>query len=336
MTEPTPTEPAQTEPAPLTFAVAQYPHTRQLTQGPVTTRSGLTLAPVTVKPIIAAFRRMIRDLEFDVCEVAVTTYLVAREAGIPIIALPVFLNRKFHHGDVMCRPGSGITGPKDLEGRKVGVRAYSVTTGAWVRGILHEQFGVDLDSITWLVDDEEHVESLQLPGNVQHVGAGTSVAQLFNEGGIDAALSGRAGIGRTGAPTEGWDRAPATSAEAYPLFEKAAQLQRDWFAQTGCYPIHGVLTVKAATVARHPELVADLWQLFTDAKADLLRRIEDPADTDADVVRYRAQRDIVGPDPLPFGLEANRPSIEAIIRFSHDQGLLAGRPEPEAVFVAVD
>lgn len=329
-----------TEPTPLTIAVASYPYTRPFTQGPVTTPSGLTLSPVAVKPIIAAFRRMIRDLEFDVCEVAVTTYLAAREAGIPLTALPVFLNRKFHHGDVMCRPGSGIRTPKDLEGRKVGVRAYSVTTGAWVRGILHEQFGVDLDGITWLVDDEEHVESLQLPGNVRHVGPGTSVAQLFNEGGIDAALSGRAGIGRTGAPTEGWERAPAESTEAYPLFENAKELQREWFAQTGCYPIHGVLTVKAATVERHPRLVADLWQLFNEAKAGFLRRLDDPAGSDtgldADVARYREQREIVGPDPLPFGIEPNRPSIEAIIRFSHDQGLLTGRPAPEAVFAAVD
>lgn len=323
--------------APVTLAVAEYPYTRSIITGSVTTPSGLSLEPVHVTPIIAAFRRQIRDLEFDVCEVAITTYLVAREHGIALTALPVFLNRKFHHRDIMCRGGSGIREPADLNGRRIGVRAFSVTTGVWVRGILSEEHGVDLGSITWLVDDEEHVETLRLPGNVQHVGKGHSVAQMFANGEIDAALSGRAGIGRTGAPVEGWEKSqPPAIEDAYPLFADSAERERAWFERTGCYPIHGVLTVKTETLERRPQLAADLWSVFNEGKAEFARQLADPAVTDKDVLRYRAQREIVGPDPLPFGIEANRPSIEAIIRFSHDQGLLVTQPAPEDAFLALD
>lgn len=184
-----------------TVAVGDYPYTQDIRDGAIP-----WLEPVDVQPIIAAFRRMIRGLEFDVCEVAITTYLSAREAGIPITAIPVFLNRKFHHSNIVCRGGSGITTPKGIEGHRAGIRAYSVTTGVWARGILSDQFGVDLSKVTWFVDDEEHVQSLRLPDNVVHTPEGTSVAAMFADGGVDVALSGRAGIGRTGPPGAGWEQ----------------------------------------------------------------------------------------------------------------------------------
>src|SRR5580698_1418390 len=137
----------------LSAAIATYGHTKTL-KCKQEQPTGCELDFVEVEPIIAAFRRMVRTLEFDVCELAPTTYLAARDADIPVTALPIFLMRRFHHGDMVCRPGSGISAPKDLEGRKVGVRAYTVSTGVWARGILQHEYGVDPDSITWVVDDE--------------------------------------------------------------------------------------------------------------------------------------------------------------------------------------
>ena len=143
------------EPLRLRTAIATYGHTAALKAG--SEPDGVVWDHVEVSPIIAAFRRMVRDLEFDVCELAPTTYLMAREAGVPITAIPVFLMRKFHHGDVVCRTDAGIEKPLDLVGRRVGVRAYSVTTGVWGRGILSHEYDVPLDEITWVVDDEDHV-----------------------------------------------------------------------------------------------------------------------------------------------------------------------------------
>ena len=105
---------------------------------------------------------MVRQVEFDVCEIAPITYIVARAYGAPFVALPIFGMRRFHHGGLLARPEAGINHPKDLEGRKVGVRAYSVTTGVWTRGILIDDFGLDSAKVTWVVDDEEHVRELKL------------------------------------------------------------------------------------------------------------------------------------------------------------------------------
>ena len=141
-------------------------------------------------PIIGAFRRMVRDVEFDVCEMAPTTYMIARALGAPFIALPVFIMRRFHHGGFVVRPDSGIKVPKDLEGKKVGVRAYSVTTGVWTRGIFVNEYGMDSSKVTWVVDDEEHVTTLKLPPNVVHAPEGKSLASMMASGELQAGFTG--------------------------------------------------------------------------------------------------------------------------------------------------
>lgn len=240
----------------LVAAIGTYDHTKLLKSKAVTV-AGFEMHFAEVEPIIAAFRRMVRHLEYDVCELAPTTYSAAREAGLPITALPIFLMRRFHHGDIVCRRGSGIVEPRDLEGRRVGVRAYSVSTGVWARGILQHEYGVDLGAITWVVDDEDHVRGYEPPSNVVKT-TGQSIASLFHEGGIDAALTRPAGIGRSGAPASGWaiagrgfDDADEQS-DYYRLFPQAENLEADWFRRCGIYPIHGLIVVKDEVLARHP------------------------------------------------------------------------------------
>ena len=126
----------------LKIAIGSYGHTKALKDGSVPI-DGVEPEFIEVVPIIGAFRRMVRDLEFDVCEMAPTTYMIARARGAPYIALPIFLMRRFHHGGFVVRPDAGIKVPKDLEGKKVGVRAYSVTTGVWTRGIFVNEYGLD-------------------------------------------------------------------------------------------------------------------------------------------------------------------------------------------------
>ena len=142
----------------LTLTAAVRPHGGGL---PLTTGAiamdGLQLDWIKVEPQIAAYRRMVRELAFDVCELAPTTYLCTRAFRKPFTAIPVFLTRDFHHRSVVCNVASGIREPKDLVGKTFGVRAYTVTTGVWTRGILESEYHVDPATITWYTDDEEHV-----------------------------------------------------------------------------------------------------------------------------------------------------------------------------------
>ena len=163
----------------LKIAIASYGHTKEIKSGAVTI-AGIEPDFIEVAPIIGAFRRMVRDLEFDVCEMAPTTYMIARALGAPFVALPIFLMRRFHHGGFVVRPDAGIKVPKDLEGKKVGVRAYSVTTGVWTRGIFINEYGLDSSKVTWVVDDEEHVTALKLPPNVVHA-PGRQIAAEHDE-----------------------------------------------------------------------------------------------------------------------------------------------------------
>ncbi|MDQ7907554.1 ABC transporter substrate-binding protein [Phytohabitans sp. ZYX-F-186] len=323
----------------LSVAVSTAPHTRALKEGAVAPQ-GLRLNFVEVVPMVAAYRRMIRDLEFDVCGLAPVTYLAAREAGLPITALPIFLARRFHHGDIVCRPGSGIRTPEDLEGRRIGVRAYTVSTGVWLRGILESEYGVDLDSITWVVDDEEHVSSFALPSNVEKTAPGDSIADQFANGKIDAGLTGPAGIGRKGAAKEGWsvsgasfEDARAASDRFYPLFPDAESVETDWYRRTHIYPIHALLAVKSSVVAAHPEVAASLLDAFVQAKGVFLTELASGSASTAKGREYSALQAIVGPDPLPYGIEENRASLEALCDFAVSQHIVQRRPTVDELFV---
>src|SRR5688572_12044018 len=199
----------------LKTAVATYPHTQGLKDGTVTV-PGLRLEHVEVSPIVGAFRRMVRNLEFDVSEMAITTYLTARAYGKAFTALPVFVMRQFHHSPILYNVKSGLQSPRDLEGKKVGVRAYTVTTGVWARGILATEYGVDLDKVTWVVVDEEHVQEYQKPSNVMER-PGAKLAELLAKGELAAAI----GVG------------PVDSPDVKPLIPNAREAEAAWYRKTG-------------------------------------------------------------------------------------------------------
>lgn len=325
---------SQTPALPLKIAIANYGHTTPLKDGTVPI-AGVAPDYVRVEPQIAAFRRMVRDVEFDACELAITTYIIARAYGAPFIALPIFLLRRFHHGDIMCRSDAGIKAPKDLEGKKVGVRAYSVTTGVWGRGILAEEYGVDNSKVTWVVDDEEHVTQLKLPSNVVHVKPGESLMDMMESGELQAGFGARAGIGRKGAPKEGWEAnaAPAAAVEYNKLIPNSDPIEAEWHKRTGIYPIHGVLVVKEQLLKDNPWLAKSIYEAFSKAKDHYLARIKSGAAKDSEDDRQRKQSAIVGGDPLPYGIKANRKSLEAIIKYATQQGLLPRPMTVEELFV---
>ena len=321
----------------LKIAIGTYGHTRALKWGDVRIE-GVDPAFVEVVPIIGAFRRMVRDLEFDICEMAPTTYMIARALGAPYIALPIFLMRRFHHGGFVVRPDSGIKVPKDLEGKKVGVRAYSVTTGVWTRGIFVNEYGLDSAKVTWVVDDEEHVTTLKLPPNVVHAPEGKSLQSMMKAGEIQAGFTGPAGVGRAGPPVSGWDKAGAAAAAAdtYPeLIADVEKVEADWFRKSGIYPIHGLIVVKDEHIKRHPWLARSLMNAFVEAKKPYLEELKRGQGDSPEDKRYGNFLSLMS-DPLPYGNAANRASIEALVTYSLQQKLIPARPQLDQVFVDID
>jgi 4,5-dihydroxyphthalate decarboxylase len=313
----------------LKLAIAEHPHTAAIRDGSIPIE-GVDAEFITVHPQIGAFRRMVRDVEFDVCELAPTTYIIARAYGAPFVALPIFVVRRFHHSGLLVRPDANIKTPKDLEGKKVGVRAYSVTTGAWTRQVLMDEFGLDASKVTWVVDDEEHVTQLKLPPNVIHAPAGSSLAEMMEKGELVAGMHGNAGIGRTGAPTGGWKEVEAD----YPdLFPNAAELEAEYYARTGVYPMHGTIVVKDSVLAEHPWVAKSIYDAFDKAKKDWLAKLDAGELTDKKNQKYRDLQKIVGHDPLPYGIEENRKTIEALEATAFRQGLTPRRMSMSELFV---
>jgi 4,5-dihydroxyphthalate decarboxylase len=291
-----------------------------------------------VVPIIAAFRRMVRDLEFDICEMAPTTYMIARARGAPYIALPIFLMRRFHHGGFVVRPDADIRAPKDLEGKKVGVRAYSVTTGVWTRGIFVNEYGLDSSKVTWVVDDEEHVTTLKLPPNVIHAGDRKSLQSMMASGEIQAGFTGPAGVGRSGPPMSNWDMNAPTGGDAgiYPeLIANVEQIEADWYRRTHIYPIHGLIVVKDEKLKAYPWLARSLMNAFVAAKKPYLEDLKRGKGDKPEDKRYQKFLGLMD-DPLPYGISANRASIEALVTYALQQELIPSRPNLDEVFVQID
>jgi hypothetical protein len=240
----------------LKIAVATYGHTKDIKSGAAAI-AGVDPDFVEVAPIIGAFRRMVRDVEFDVCEMAPTTYMIARALGAPFIALPIFLMRRFHHGG-------------------------------------------------------------------------------FAE--IQAGFTGPAGVGRAGPPVSGWDKAGAAAAAAdtYPeLIANVEQVEADWFRRSGIYPIHGLVVVKDEHVKRHPWLARSLMDAFVAAKKPYLDALKRNHGDSPEDKRYRNFLSLMS-DPLPYGMAANRASIEALVTYSLQQKLIPSRPQLDQVFVEID
>jgi 4,5-dihydroxyphthalate decarboxylase len=320
-------------PLKLTISTRSYPYTKALKEHAINP-VGVDLDFIEVEPQIAAFRRMVRDVEFDICELAPTTYIIARAYGAPFKALPIFFGRRFHHDGIRVRADSGITKPRDLEGKSAGVRAWSVTTGVWTRGILENEYGLDASKVTWYVDDEEHVREMVLPPNVKHVPEGKSLASMIASGELQAGFEGNAGIGREGKPTEGWDKQPKR--EMPPLLDllpNATAEAHAHFARTGILPVHSTLVIKDSLLAAHPWLAGSLYAAFKQAKDDYVDQLHSGAANGKKDAEFLELTKVVGRDPLPYGLEENRPTIEALIDYAYQQKLIPVRVKAEDVFL---
>ena len=273
---------------------------------------------VEVDPLIDAFRRMVRGLEFDVSEIALTTYITAREHGKKMTALPVFLVRAFHHGAILHNVNSGIRTPRDLEGRRVGVnRGYTVTTGVWARSVLQNEYGVDLKKVTWVLSGDEHVAEFRPPANVVPMEKGRKMADLLASGELGAAIN-----------------VETDSPDVKPLIPNAKEAGFAALKSRGHYPINHTVVVKDELLEKNPKLAREVFEAFAEAKrlyVEKLRsgQIEKP--TAADEVHRRVM-EITGGDPLPYGIEPNRRTLEELIASAVEQGILSRAPKIEELF----
>jgi 4,5-dihydroxyphthalate decarboxylase len=270
-----------------------------------------------VDPLIAAFRRMVRGNEFDICEMAITTYICAKAHGKPMTAVPVFVVRAFHHGAILHNTKAGIAKPKDLEGKKVGVnRGYTVTTGVWARSVLQDEHGVDLSKITWVLSGDEHVAEYRPPKNVVPIEPGKKMGDMLAAGELAAAIGVEAG-----------------SPDVKPLIPNALEAGLAALRSRGHYPINHTVVIKDELLAAHPDLAVDVFNAFVEAKRRYVERlkagrIEKP--TEADEVHARVM-EITG-DPLPYGIAPNRRVIDELIGHALTQGIITRPVAAEELF----
>jgi 4,5-dihydroxyphthalate decarboxylase len=220
----------------------------------------------------------------------------------------------------------------------VGVRAYSVTTGVWTRGIFVNEYGLDSSKVTWVVDDEEHVTTLKLPPNVVHAGPGQSLQSMMASGEIQAGFTGPAGVGRSGPPIANWDMNAPTGGDAsvYPeLIANVEQVEADWYRRTGILPIHGLIVVKDEHIKRYPWLARAMMDAFVESKKPYLEELKRGKDDSPEDKRYRKFMTLMS-DPLPYGIAANQASIEALVTYALQQDLIPSRPRLDEVFVHID
>jgi 4,5-dihydroxyphthalate decarboxylase len=268
---------------------------------------------------------MMRYEEFDVAELSMSHYLVAYANQRAFKAIPVFPHRRFRHSFVFTRVDAGIEDPVDLNGTRIALRTFQNTAGVWTRGILADDYGVDLGSIHWHTQDEEETP-WDPPSwlHIDRVPAGANIDRMLTDGELEAAI---------------YPETLPSFAKGDPrvqrLFASPKDVERDYFQRTGIFPIMHTVVVRDAVLQQFPWVAISMLRAFRESKAQCYRRLSDPRQTALAWVQdlIEEQRAIMGPDPWPYDLEPNRAALESLIRYSHTQGMIPTAPPVEDLFV---
>ena len=271
----------------LKTLLGDYPNTLPLKKGEVRSPN-IIFDFADVKLPNTAFKDVVRHLKYDVAELAIVTYLQAKAHGKPIVLLPAVVVGALPHPFLVYNAERGRISPADLKGKRVGIRAYSVTTAAWVRGVLQNEHGVDLNSINWVTLEDPHVAEYSDPPTAVRAPAGKSLAQMLIDGEIDAGVVG------------GLDLKDVRLQPVIPNPNEAAQA---WCKKHGALPINHMLVVKESLVKTNPAAVKEIFRVFRESKQAM-----SPAGTAL--------------DPIQFGLANIRRSLELIVNYATQQGLI--------------
>ena len=265
--------------------------------------------------------RMIRNREFDVAELSMSNYLMAKYTGLPFVAIPVFLHRRFRHGFIFLNAAKGIRNPKDLIGRKVGLRNFQATANLWIRGILEHEHGVPHRQIQWLKQDEEEVDWTPPPDlKLQRVGSGKNVESMLVDGELDALIHPE-----LIQPVLDKDRRITR------LFPNYRELEREYYRKTGIFPVMHTVVIREELYRRHPWIAESLVEAFRAAARQAPRYLNDEGKAHEDWLR-----EVVGEDPRAFHLgPVERRTLAELVRYQFQQGLRTEPIDPMAVF-AID
>ena len=319
----------------LSFACGPYDRMQALYDGSVVV-DGADLAPKIIQRPLEIFSRMLKNGEFDVAEMSLTHCFILGAAGTArFVTLPVFPSRMFRHGFIFVNRASGIRSPQDLAGRRIGVQGYQMTAAVWIRGHLRSSYGVDLDGVSWF---EGGVNSPGVAGgdatsfrpsrplNIRSIGSADTLSAMLARGDIDALI--------------GADEPHSLGGEHVErLFPDFHAVERAYYRESGVFPIMHALVLRENLHREHPWLPDALFQACTAAKAAAQDGMKYTA-----ALRFMLPwlfdhlaelEQVFGPDPWPYGLKANRTTLNTFARFLYDDGFIAQPPRLEDIFVPV-
>ena len=276
--------------------LGDYPNTLPIKQGQVPSDL-VEFEFADIKVANSGFKPLVRDAKFDLGELAIVTYLQARAYGKPYVLLPAPVVARSQHHTIAYNPERGELTPKQLEGKRVGLRAYTVTTGVWVRGILHQQYGVDLDKVRWVTFEDPHLAEYTDPPTIERAPAGKTLSQMLLDGEVDAAVVG--------------DKLPDPRLKhLIPDYEKAAQV---WAEQHG-KPLNHLLVIRSELSQKRPDVVREVFRIFNEAR------------------QIAARNGSKNAAQIDFGLKPNRAALETICATAYQQKLLPRRLTVDELF----
>ncbi|MDB5570673.1 MAG: hypothetical protein JWN93_1856 [Hyphomicrobiales bacterium] len=320
----------------LTFACGAYDRIAPLASGKVQPE-GIDLTVATVDDPRELFDRLMRSEEFDAAEMSSSEHIAMTCAGDnPYVAIPVFPSKVFRHGFIVVNKRSGIRSPKDLAGKRIGVPLYTMSAALWTRGMLEDEYGVDLSGVTWVQGAMEKAGShgspnpppLLRPARIEINHSSSSLSELLQRGEIDATLGALM--------PDGYGEHP----DLVRLFPDFREVEKDYYRRTGIHPIMHLVVIRKSVHAANPWIARSLYRAFEEAKAQAWKAVQYTGAqkymlpwlyADLDEIRLT-----MGADPWPYGLEANRATLEKAVEYMHRDAMIAYKPTMEELFVSVE
>jgi 4,5-dihydroxyphthalate decarboxylase len=312
----------------LTLACGDYEIVRAIKEG-VVKPDGIELTLLTKMDSSTRHWRFLRNGEFDVAELSSSSYLIAKDQGMAIDSLPVFLHRRFRHGFAFINTNKGIKSPKDLIGKKIGVKSYQVSAILWLRGILEHEYGVPHTSCEWFSEIDEDVEFTPPPGlKLTRLPDDKFVEKMLVSGELDAVLH-----------PDLIDPILDKNPNVARLFPDYKNDEIAYYKKTQIFPIMHVMGIRSEIVKQHPWIPVELYKAFNAAKSIGMKRMENPRI--APIAWYREaweeQEEVLGPDPWEYGLtDKNRHNLETLVGYSYEQGMMKNKMSVDDLFLNVE